>query len=82
MPHAALIAAWLAGLVGGLHCLAMCGAYVTIAHARPTTPLLPRRSLYAGLAAAHAGRIATYAALGALFGAGAHADRGRHARTV
>ncbi|MFO1310203.1 MAG: sulfite exporter TauE/SafE family protein [Burkholderiales bacterium] len=69
MPHAALIAAWLAGLVGGLHCLAMCGAYVTIAHARPTTPLLPRRSLYAGLAAAHAGRIATYAALGALFGA-------------
>ncbi len=69
MPHAALIAAWIAGLVGGLHCLAMCGAYVTIAHARPTMPLVPRRSLYAGLAAAHAGRIATYAALGALFGA-------------
>ena len=63
MPHAALIAAWLAGLLGGLHCIAMCGAYVTIAHSRPVRPLEPRRSLYAGLAAAHAGRIATYAAL-------------------
>lgn len=69
MPHAALIAAWLAGLVGGLHCLAMCGAYVTIVQGRAVAPLLPRRDIVAGVAAAHSGRLLAYAALGALFGA-------------
>lgn len=69
MPHAAILAASLAGLLGGLHCLAMCGAYVAIAQTGAAAPLLPRRRLVAGLAAAHAGRILTYVLLGALFGA-------------
>lgn len=69
MPHTAMLAAWVAGLLGGLHCLAMCGAYVTIAQSGQTAPLRPRRALVAGLATAHAGRVLTYVTLGALFGA-------------
>lgn len=68
MPHAALVAAWLAGTLGGLHCLAMCGAYVTLAQSGAQAVLEPRRALVAGLAVAHASRIATYVALGALAG--------------
>lgn len=69
MPHAAILAAWLAGTLGGLHCLAMCGAYVTLAQSGAPVPLMPRRALVAGLAIAHTARIATYVALGALSGA-------------
>ena len=70
MPQSALIGALLAGLLGGAHCVAMCGAWIALA-ARPAeaAPLLPARSLRAGLAASHAGRLTTYIALGALFGA-------------
>lgn len=64
-----MLAAWLAGLLGGLHCLAMCGAYVTIVQGRAVAPLEPRRDIVAGLAAAHAGRVLTYVVLGTLFGA-------------
>ena len=69
MPQTAMLAAWIAGLLGGLHCLAMCGAYVTIAQGRATVPLEPRRDVVAGQAAAHAGRVLTYVLLGTLFGA-------------
>lgn len=69
MPQTAMLAAWLAGLLGGLHCLAMCGAYVTIVQGRAVAPLEPRRDIVAGLAAAHAGRVFTYVVLGTLFGA-------------
>jgi len=70
VPQSALIGALLAGLLGGAHCVAMCGGWIALA-ARPGEPaaLLPARSLRAGLAASHAGRITTYAVLGALFGA-------------
>ena len=69
MPQTAMFAAWIAGLLGGLHCLAMCGAYVTIVQGRSVAPLEPRRDIVAGLAAAHAGRVLTYVVLGTLFGA-------------
>ena len=69
MPQTAMLAAWIAGLLGGLHCLAMCGAYVTIVQGRATVPLEPRRDVVAGQAAAHAGRVLTYVLLGTLFGA-------------
>jgi sulfite exporter TauE/SafE len=69
MPHAAMIAALAAGLLGGLHCLAMCGAYVALAQSPGGFPLRPRRAILADLAVAHAARVATYATLGALLGA-------------
>ncbi len=54
----ALVAALLAGLVGSPHCMGMCGGFAA-ACARPLR----------GAALWHAGRLATYAALGALAGA-------------
>ena len=70
MPQSALIGALLAGLLGGLHCFAMCGGWLTLV-ARPpaTAPLVAERTLRFGQAASHAGRLTTYVALGALFGA-------------
>jgi sulfite exporter TauE/SafE len=63
----ALIAAFLAGLVGSSHCLAMCGGYVAaVASSRPQrATLAPLRHLAIVHAASHAGRLVTYAALGA-----------------
>jgi len=69
MPQTAMVAAWIAGILGGLHCLAMCGAYVTIVQGRATVPLEPRRDVVAGQVAAHAGLVLTYVLLGTLFGA-------------
>ena len=70
MPQSALIGAFIAGLLGGLHCFAMCGGWIA-AVARPAgaVDLLPARALRAGQAATHAGRITTYVLLGAAFGA-------------
>lgn len=70
MPQSALIGAFVAGLLGGLHCFAMCGGWIA-AVARPagSVDLLPARALRAGQAATHAGRITTYVLLGAAFGA-------------
>ncbi len=70
MPQSALIGAFLAGLLGGLHCFAMCGGWIA-AVARPVRPveLHPARALRAAQAATHAGRITTYVTLGAAFGA-------------
>jgi len=72
MAQSALIGAFLVGLFGGLHCAAMCGGWLSIVALRPTTqvmPLLPRRVLLWREAAAHAGRVATYALIGGLVGA-------------
>lgn len=63
--------ALVAGLLGGVHCAAMCGGFVTALAARDRTlaaPLLPARAIVAGQASYHAGRIATYALLGAALG--------------
>jgi len=53
----ALAAAFVAGLLGSLHCVGMCGAFAASC----------ARS-HGGLPAWHAGRLATYALLGALAG--------------
>jgi uncharacterized protein len=66
---ALLLSALLAGLVGGLHCAAMCGGFAAAAAARDTRVLRPRRALLARQSTYHAGRIASYALLGAVFGA-------------
>jgi sulfite exporter TauE/SafE len=54
----ALLAAFVSGLAGSLHCIAMCGGFAATAGSRPT-----------GAAAWHLGRLSTYALLGALAGA-------------
>ena len=66
---ALLLSAILAGLVGGLHCAAMCGGFAAAAAARDARVMRPRRSLLARQLTYHAGRIASYAVLGTLFGA-------------
>lgn len=70
---ALLLSAILAGLVGGLHCAAMCGGFAAAAAARDARVLRPRRVLVARQLTYHAGRIASYALLGALFGAAGEA---------
>jgi sulfite exporter TauE/SafE len=55
---AALLAAFLSGLAGSLHCVAMCGGFAATAGSRP-----------AGAAAWHLGRLSTYMVLGAIAGA-------------
>lgn len=71
MGLSVLISAWLVGALGGLHCLAMCGGLVTAVAARDTAsrPLLPARTVTVRRLAYQAGRISTYALLGAVFGA-------------
>lgn len=72
-----LLSALLAGLVGGLHCAAMCGGFVAATAARDAVrPLVPARMLFLRQLACHGGRIASYAALGALFGAAGAATVG------
>lgn len=66
---ALLVSAVLAGLVGGLHCAAMCGGFAAAVAARDARILRPRRALLARQLTYHAGRIASYSLLGALFGA-------------
>lgn len=79
MAQSALIAAFLAGFLGGLHCFAMCGGYVAALAAgreQSTAVILPARALFFRQLSAHAGRLGTYAALGALFGAAGGAALG------
>jgi uncharacterized protein len=68
MLDAGFITAALAGLVGGAHCIAMCGGYV-IAARHTAQPLVPARRLRAGALASQLGRLVTYLSLGAAFGA-------------
>ena len=64
MSAAALTAVFLVGLLGGTHCLGMCGGIVTA-----LTVQMPRdRPRWSLHLAYHAGRITTYAVAGALAG--------------
>jgi len=72
-----LASALLFGLAGGLHCLTMCGGFVAAIAARDAQrqpapsgrPLLPGAVLARRQLVYHAGRLSTYALLGAAFGA-------------
>jgi len=74
MALSALIGAWLAGALGGAHCLAMCGGFVAaMAGTGPgetgeASPLRPARAIAWRQLPYNAGRITTYALLGALAG--------------
>jgi hypothetical protein len=74
MALSALIGAWLAGTLGGAHCLAMCGGFVAAfsGAGMPApalgTPLLPARALARRQVTYNLGRITTYALLGGLLG--------------
>jgi hypothetical protein len=74
MALSALIGAWLAGALGGAHCLAMCGGFVTAmagaaAGSTPeVSPLRPAGAIAWRQLPYNAGRITTYALLGALVG--------------
>ena len=74
MPISGLIAAMLAGLLGGAHCLAMCGGFVTALSGAgrparpPTAPLLRARALARRGLPYNLGRITTYVLLGAIAG--------------
>ena len=69
MATTLLLSALLAGLVGGLHCAAMCGGFVAAIAARDAQPLRPLRSLAARQFQYHVGRVGSYMLLGAVFGA-------------
>jgi sulfite exporter TauE/SafE len=71
MAQSALIAALLAGLAGGLHCLAMCGGYVgALSTGVPkSAPIVPANLLAIRQLVTHSGRLCAYVALGATFGA-------------
>lgn len=79
MALSALISAWLAGVLGGAHCLAMCGGFLaalSVAGKPAAMPLLPARALALRQLPYNLGRITTYAALGAAFGAAGNAAVG------
>ena len=79
MSIGVLFSAWLVGLLGGVHCIAMCGGLLGALGARErasTHALQPARTLARKQAAYHAGRIATYALLGAVFGSAGAATLG------
>lgn len=73
MATAILISAWLAGAVGGLHCISMCGGFMAALATRDgpgsAVPLLPVRTIAWQQLGYHAGRVTTYMLLGAVFGA-------------
>lgn len=71
MSASLLVAALLAGLAGGIHCAAMCGGFLAALAGRDEQlhALRPARAIVRSQLAYHAGRIATYALLGALSGA-------------
>ena len=76
MAASALIGALLVGLLGGVHCLAMCGGFMAAisvrdgdAGGRGTFALLPAGVIARRELGYHAGRIGVYVLLGAAFGA-------------
>ena len=74
MALSLVLTAWLVGTLGGVHCLSMCGGFITAVASR-TTPagqpiaLLPAATVARRQLAYHVARIASYALLGAAFGA-------------
>jgi sulfite exporter TauE/SafE len=72
MSWSPLISAWLAGALGGVHCVAMCGGFVAALAARDGAQTAPLRRATAILWRQfpyHLGRVSSYALLGAAFGA-------------
>ena len=74
MALSALISAWLAGALGGAHCLAMCGGFLAAmsgaaAHGGARARCCRHAALLLRQLPYNLGRIATYALLGAAFGA-------------
>jgi hypothetical protein len=69
MSDFSVVAVFIVGLLGGVHCLGMCGSIVGIftSQVPPNLPRWPFHLAYSG------GRIASYAAAGALVGAIGHA---------
>lgn len=70
MSVAALVSVFLIALLGGVHCLAMCSG-IALAAERGSVPLriVSRRRLWFEQVVMHAGRLTTYALLGAIMGA-------------
>ena len=74
MALSALIGAFLAGVFGGVHCIAMCGGFATAmagggrGSGPPVVPLRAARDLVWRQLPHNAGRVATYAILGAIAG--------------
>ena len=70
MSAAALLSVFLIALLGGVHCLAMCSG-IALAAERGTVPvrIVSRRRLWFEQVVMHAGRLTTYALLGAIMGA-------------
>lgn len=74
MAFSALISAFVAGLLGGAHCLAMCGGFVAALSGAGIPPqargasLLPARTIARRQLPYNLGRITTYGVLGAVFG--------------
>lgn len=69
MSVALLVSALVVGLLGGGHCVAMCGGLVSAVVARDAAASRARlQSIVATQVAYHVGRIGTYALLGAAFG--------------
>ena len=75
MALSVLISAWLVGLLGGVHCLSMCGGFIAAMSVRDarsesgTAALLPARVIVRRELGYHAGRLGAYVLLGAAFGA-------------
>lgn len=75
MALSVLISAWLVGVLGGVHCLAMCGGFVAAISLRDgnaaggAKALLPARVIVRRQLGYHAGRVGAYVLLGAAFGA-------------
>jgi len=78
MGISALISAWVAGMLGGAHCLAMCGGFLTAVSSAgaQSAPLVPARALALRQLPYNLGRLTTYVALGALLGAVGNASLG------
>jgi sulfite exporter TauE/SafE len=74
VAFSALIGAWLAGTLGGGHCLAMCGGFVAAMAGTPAgtkvqvSPLRPARAVAWHLLPYNGGRVTTYVLLGAMAG--------------
>jgi sulfite exporter TauE/SafE len=65
-----LVSAWLVGALGGVHCVAMCGGFLGALAARDAARVaaIRMRGVAARQFLYHAGRVTTYALLGASFG--------------
>ena len=69
MPELSLVAAFLTGLLGGAHCVGMCGGIVAaMSMQAPGPDAAGRRQPFAFHLAYNAGRVASYVLVGALAG--------------